>query len=335
MHPVRFLQCHAVAFLEKQNICHHAGIGVAHKGVIRQPDSAQKIGPRCQITADGIVLFVHCAGGCNDCHHAARAHQVKAAGNEVIVDQEIVAVIPLVQHFVIAKGYIANRTVKETVRELHCLKALDGDLVFLVQLPGNLAGNAVQLHAIHFQSFHTLRHQPHKVADPTGRFQHVTGTQPHLFQCGIHRLDHGGRGIKGIEGRASGITVFFRGQRRFYLGILLRPTGVVRVKCLRDAAPADKAGQHFLLLRRGEPALGLQRFQQMDGVHVGPELRFRAACAQIIIGDVEVALFLNHSRLSGCRRFFRCLVGLGKRLQRQAVFFPHCVDFFWRHDIAG
>ena len=69
----------------------------------------------------------------------------QAAGNEVIVDQEIVAVIPLVQHFVIAKGYIANRTVKETVRELHCLKALDGDLVFLVQLPGNLAGNAVQL----------------------------------------------------------------------------------------------------------------------------------------------------------------------------------------------
>ena len=335
MHPVRLLQCHPVTLLEKQNIRHHAGVGVAHKGVVRQPDSAQQVGPRCQITADGIVLFVHCAGGCNDCHHAARAHQVKAAGNEVIMDQEIVAVISLIQHLVIAKGYIANRTVKETVRELHCLKALDGNLVFLVQLPGNPAGNAVQLHAIHFQPIHTLRHQPHKVADPTGRFQHITGTQPHLFQCGIHRLDHRGRGIKSVEGGASGLTVFFRGQRRFYLGILLRPTGVVRVKCLGDAAPTDKPGQHFLFLHCGKPTLCFQRFQQMDGVHVGPELGFRAACAKIIIGDVEVVLFLNQSRLSGYRRFFRCLVGLGKRLQRQAVFFPRRVDFFRRHNMGG
>ena len=229
------------------------------------------------------------------------------------MDQEIVAVIPLVQHFVIAKGYIANRTVKETVRELHCLKALDGDLVFLVQLPGNPAGNAVQLHAIHFQFFHTLRHQPHKVADPTGRFQHVAGTQPHLFQCGIHRLDHSGRGIKGIEGGSPGFSVFFRGQRRFYLGVLLRPTGVVRVKCLGDAAPTDKTGQHFLFLRRGKPTLGLQRFQQMDSVHVGPELCFRAARTQIIVGDVEIMLFLGCGRLDRCFRFFRQLIGLGKR----------------------
>ena len=335
MHPVRLLQCHPVTLLEKQNIRHHAGVGIAHKGVIRQADSAQQVGPRRQITADGIILLVHCAGGCDDCHHAARAHQIKAAGNEVIVDQEIVAVIPLVQHFVIAKGDIANRTVKETVRKLHCLKALDGDLIFLVELPGNPAGNAVQLHTVHFQPFHTLWHQPHKVADPAGRFQHIAGTQPHLFQCGIHRLNHGGRGIKGVEGRASGITVFFRVQRRFYLGILLRPTGVVRVKCLGDAAPADKAGQHFLFFRRGKPTLGLQCFQQMDSVHVGAELGFRAAHAQIIVGDVKIALFLNHSRLSGCRRFFRCLVGLGKRLQRQAVFFPYSVDFFRRHNVAG
>ena len=313
MHPVRFLQCHPVTFLEKQNICHHAGIGVAHKGIVRQPDGSQKVGPRCQVTANGIVLLVHCAGGCDDCHHTAGAHQVKATGNEVVVDQEIVAVIPLVQHFVIAKGYIANGTVKETVRELHRLKALDGDLVFLVELPGNPAGNAVQLHAIHFQSFHALRHQPHKVADPTGRFQHVAGTQPHLFQRGIHRLDHSGRGIKGIEGGSPGFSVFFRGQRRFYLGVLLRPTGVVRVKCLGDAAPTDKTGQHFLFFRRGKPTLGLQRFQQMDSVHVGPELCFRAARTQIIVGDVEIMLFLGCGRLDRCFRFFRQLIGLGKR----------------------
>jgi len=50
------------------------------------------------------------------------------------MDEEVVAIIPLIRHFVIAERHITHHAVKEAVRELHRFKALHGNFVLLIKL---------------------------------------------------------------------------------------------------------------------------------------------------------------------------------------------------------
>ena len=139
VYPVCPLYRCTVTLLQKQNVSNHARVGIALKRIVRQTNCADQIGTVGKVLTDRGILLIHRTAGRYHCYHAARTHKVKTFRNKIIVEEKIVAVIPLIRYFVIAEGYVAHNTVKETVRELHCFKALHRNLVFLVQLLCNAA----------------------------------------------------------------------------------------------------------------------------------------------------------------------------------------------------
>ena len=80
-----------------------------------------------------------------------------------------------------------------------------------------------------------------------------------------------------------------RGEGGVQFPELACPAVLFLVKGIRKAAPAHIPGKDLLLLRGGFPAVSLQFVQEVDGVHVGPELRLGAALAQMVVRDTEVA----------------------------------------------
>ena len=139
IYPVSpFHRC-TVTLLQEQNVSNHARVGIALERIVRQTNRTDQIGTVGKVLTDRGILFIHRTAGRYHRHHASRTHKVKALGDKIIVDEEIVAIIPLVRYFVIAERYVAHNTVKKAVWELHRFKALHCNLVFLVQLLCNAA----------------------------------------------------------------------------------------------------------------------------------------------------------------------------------------------------
>ena len=139
IYPVSPFHRRTVTLLQKKNIRDHAGISIALERIVRQTNRTYQIGAVGKVLTDRGILLIHRTAGRYHRHHTARTHKVKTFRYKVIVNQKIVAVIPLVRHFIIAEWYVAHNTVKEAVRELHGFKALHRNLVFLVQLLRNAA----------------------------------------------------------------------------------------------------------------------------------------------------------------------------------------------------
>ena len=207
VYPVCPLYRCTVTLLQEQNVSNHARVGIALERIIRQTNRTYQIGAVGKVLTDRGILLIHRTAGRYHCHHTARTHKVKALGDKIIVDEEIVAVIPLIRYFVIAERYVAHNTVKKAVRELHRFKALHRNLVFLVQLLCNTARNAVQLHTVHPNLLHAVRHQTHEIADTTGRFQHIAFGQSHIAQGFIHCLDDRRGSVKRVQRTGTGFLI--------------------------------------------------------------------------------------------------------------------------------
>ena len=139
VYPVCPLHRCTVTLLQEQNVSNHARVGIALERIVRQTNRTDQISTVGKILTDRGILLIHRTAGRYHRYHTARTHKVKALGDKIIVDEEIVAIIPLVRYFVIAERYVAHNTVKKAVRELHRFKALHCNLVFLVQLLCNAA----------------------------------------------------------------------------------------------------------------------------------------------------------------------------------------------------
>ena len=73
---------------------------------------------------------------------------------EIVVDQPVVLVVPLIQHLEIPKGDVAHGHIKKAVGHLHGFKAVYGNAGVLVKLARNPPGNGIQLYAIGFAARH-------------------------------------------------------------------------------------------------------------------------------------------------------------------------------------
>ena len=326
VYPVCPLYRCTVTLLQKQDVSNHARVGIALKRIVRQTNCADQIGTVGKVLTDRGILLIHRTAGRYHRHHASRTHKIKALGDKIIVDEKIVAVIPLVRYFVIAERYVTHNTVKEAVRELHCFKALHRNLVFLVQLLCNAARNAVQLHTIHPNLLHAVRHQTHEIADTTGWFQHVAFGQSHIAQGFIHRLDDRRRSVKRIQGTGTGFLILICREQGLQFGILFRPFRVVFIERLRNAAPAHIPGKYLLLFCGSLPLLYIQCLQHPNGFHIGFILCFRPSCAEIIVRNAEVNRFL----FGLCRLFCFC-----STVQRKIVLPPCMVDLCRGHRLLG
>ena len=153
-------------------------------------------------------------------------------------------VILRVNYAVIPKRHIADDYIEKAVGQVGFLKAGDLDVGFLVQLAGDSAGQAVQLHTK--QSGGRLIQiavaLPKKRAHAHTGFQNRTGTHAHFAQGGVHCVNDFGRGVKGGQGAAAGSGVFFLCQQAFQLGVFAVPTVLVGFKGVGQTAPAGVLG---------------------------------------------------------------------------------------------
>ena len=154
--------------LQKEDVAGDFRSCVLLKGVVRQADGPDEVGALGQIFADGRVFLVHGALAGNKSNHPSGPHLVQRLPKEIVVDEPVVLVVPLIYHLEIPKGDVAHRYIKEAVGHLHLFKAVHGNAGILVKLLGDSAADTVQLHTVGFAACHICREKPQKVAGAAG-----------------------------------------------------------------------------------------------------------------------------------------------------------------------
>ena len=208
MCPFRHLQDCPVPFLEKEDVSHNIRAGISPECIVGKADGSQEVCPRGDIPADRFSALVHGAAGGDHRHNTSGAHQVQGLGNEIIMDQEILAVVAAVGQLIVPKWNVPDDGIEEAVRKLCLLKALGCDGILLVKLPRDPCGDPVQFYAVHPDVLHAVRNHAHKIADAAGRLKHVAARKAHPLQRLIHAPDHHGRSVEGIQSRSPRRAVF-------------------------------------------------------------------------------------------------------------------------------
>ena len=117
-------------------------------------------------------------------------------------------VIPLIVQAVITKRHIADGAIKGVIRELGILVTGDFNVSIRVQLAGNAAADAVQLHAGELTVLHALRQHAEEVADTHRRLQNFAVFKAELSRSVIDRADDRGRGVVRVQDRRTRGLVF-------------------------------------------------------------------------------------------------------------------------------
>ena len=285
--PVRHHIQGTVPLLQENDVGNNLGSGVGLKRIVGQPDGSQKLSPLGQVPAHGGILGVHGKPAGDKGHHATGSYLVQSFGEKVVVDVEVQLVVGAVVDLVLPEGHIAHGQVEE-VSPVCGFKPGYGDVRLGIKLPGDPAGNAVQLHTIQLTASHFLREHTKEVTHTAGRLQDVAGFKAHVAHGLIDSTDNCGAGVMGIQRGGSGCGVFLGGKQLLQLGVLGRPGGLLRVESVCQTAPSHIPGEGFLLLRHCLLSCFLQVFQQLDCLNVGLELGFGAAFTQVFVGDVEI-----------------------------------------------
>ena len=287
LRPFRHNVQRTVPLLQENDVRYNLSPRIGLERIVGQTDGPQQIGALGQIPAHGGILGIHRIAAGDKSHHAAGTHLVQRLGEKVVVDVEIQLVIGFVPDLILAERHIAHRQIVE-VPPVGGLKSGHGDVRLGIKLPSNPPADGIQLHAIQTAVLHFLRQHTEEVAHTAGRLQDVASLKSHAAHGFIDGSDHRGAGVVGVEGRPSDGSVFLRGQQLLQLGIFLAPAFLVRVKSIRQPAPAHIPGEDLLLLRRCLPGGSLQVFQQLDRLDVGLELSLGTAFAQVIVRDTEI-----------------------------------------------
>ena len=157
-----------VALLQENDVAGHFRSGVPLEGVIRQTNSPNEVGALGQIPADSGVFLVQSSLAGDESHDTTGPHLVQRLSKEIVVDEPVVLVVPLIYHLEIPKGDVAHGHIKEAVGHLHGFKAVYGNAGVLVKLPRNPPGNGIQLHAVGFAALHIRREQAQEIAGAAG-----------------------------------------------------------------------------------------------------------------------------------------------------------------------
>ena len=306
MAPIGIALYHAVALLKKDNIRDCFRSRRRLKGRIRQADCSEEVRTGGDIPSDGWVLLIQRPLARNKGNDTSGAHLVKGFGKEIIVNEKVVPVIPLILHLELSERDIADCDIKETVRVRGVFKSRNRDILPLIQLLCNTTGDAVKLHTVKAGFAHALRHKSHKVSDAAGRFQNVAAGKAHIFKRFVDRLDDYGRRIKSRQSGFSGGGILGRSKKLGKLPVFLRPAIFIFIKGIRKPAPTGVFRKALLFFRCCDTVFVLQRMQKTDGGNVAAVFLFRAAHAEIVVRNTEVVLFIKRNFRVKCRDcFFR------------------------------
>ena len=139
VYPIRFLAGEGIPLLQKEDVAGHIRARGVLEGVVGQTDGPQQVGTLGKVLPHGGGVLVHCSLAGDKGDDAARPDLIQCPGKEVVVNEEIVSVIPLVDHLEGAEGHIPDGGVKKAVREVCFFKPLDSDRRLLIELLGDAA----------------------------------------------------------------------------------------------------------------------------------------------------------------------------------------------------
>ena len=251
------------------------------------------------------------------------------------MNTEIQLVVGFVVDLILTKRHIADGKVKE-VTPVGGLKAAYCDVRLGIELLCDAPGNRVQLHAVQMAVSHFLRQHTKEIAHTHRRLQNISGLKSHTVHRFIDGLNDRRAGVMGVEGRASGGSIFFWGQQLFQLGIFRSPCGLLRVKGVGQTAPAHISRKNLLLFGACLLSGNFQLFQQTNRIDICLELGFRTAFAQMLIGNAEVFCIAAQVSLIFLIRCFLGSFGIGEGLplaidlNGNRVFVQHFLKGFFR-----
>ena len=211
VYPIGFDLNGSVPLLKKDNIRNDIRTGVGAERIVGQADRAEEVRALGDILPCGAVLGVHGVAGCDEGHHAARTHLLQRLGEKVVVNGKTELVVSSVVDLILSKGHVADGKVEE-IPSVGGFKACHGNIRLGIELLGDSAGDAVQLHTVQAASLHLLREKPKKIPDAHGRLQDVAGLEAHVLHRVVNGADNGGAGVVGVEGGGAGSGVFLRGK---------------------------------------------------------------------------------------------------------------------------
>ena len=134
IHPIWLNINYTVTLLQNENIACDLCACVGTECVIWQTDCAQQLGSLGDIHSYLWACFVHCSLRGNEHHNAAGTDFIKRLCEKVIVYEELLGVVSAVVHTDFSERHIADNYIKMVVWELCLLKALYGNVGFLVEL---------------------------------------------------------------------------------------------------------------------------------------------------------------------------------------------------------
>ena len=130
--PFRQLIDHAITFLQNENICGDFCSRCILERIIGQSDCSEQLRSLCQIFAYRRIFLIHRAFTGDERDNTAGPHLIHSAGKEIVVDQEVILVIPLVHNLKRAKRHITNGGIKKAVRQICFFKPTNSDRRFLI-----------------------------------------------------------------------------------------------------------------------------------------------------------------------------------------------------------
>ena len=122
-HPLRLGFRRCFPLLQEQDIRRDLCTRIGLERIIRQTDRAEQVCFLCKQAADMLVLLIQCAFGRDKGNDAVRLHFIQCFREEIVVDQQIVLVVPLVMQLIVPKGDIADSEIKGVVRKGGILKS--------------------------------------------------------------------------------------------------------------------------------------------------------------------------------------------------------------------
>ena len=263
-----------IALLQKYNV--RGGFGARRfEGDVGKAHCANQVAAGGKIAAYLAGLLIHRPAGGQKRQNAARTKFVHGLCKEIIMDLEMQTVVLGVIDLKISKRNIAHHTIEEVVGQAGLLKTGDLDVGVLVELFRKTSRQGIQFHAVQVGVIDgkTLRSIGKEGANAHAWFQNVALLHPEALQSAVHGANDFGRCVKGGEGTAAGVGVFCFGQEFLQLSIFLGPCAFLRVKNIRQTAPAGVFCQNGLFLRTGRrSAIGntlFDFFQQADSGHIG------------------------------------------------------------------
>ena len=101
--------------------------------------------------------------------------------------------------------------------KVECFNAFDKNLDKIVvgQILSVESADGIQLHAVQTAVSHSLRQHTKEIAHTHRRLQNISGLKSHTVHRFIDGLNDRRAGVMGVEGRASGGSIFLRGQQFF------------------------------------------------------------------------------------------------------------------------